>query len=94
MMIPIPGAGVLAAVHGQDAARAVPGIEDLRLSIPLGAAVEPPPEGARYLGFLFARGDAAEGVEAALREAHRRLDIVIAAPRPAGRDAASIVEGA
>jgi biotin carboxylase len=92
MMIPIPRSGVLEAVRGQDAARAVRGIEDLRLTIPLGAPVEPPPEGARYLGFLFARAETPGGVEAALREAHGRLDVAIAAPRNAGREAASTVE--
>jgi hypothetical protein len=36
------------------------------------------PEGKRYLGFIFARGESPEFVEAALREAHRRLAFDIA----------------
>jgi biotin carboxylase len=86
MMLPIGRAGVLQAVRGQDQARAVPGIEDLRLTIPLGTPVEPLPEGARYLGFLFARADAPGEVEAALREAHRRLDVSIVAPQGAAAE--------
>jgi hypothetical protein len=80
MMIPIPRAGVLESVGGQDRARAVPGIEDLRLTIPLGSPVEPVPEGARYLGFLFARAGTADRVEAALREAHQQLEVNVVAP--------------
>jgi len=81
MMLPIPRAGLLVAVDGAAAARAVPGIEDLVVSATLGQPVEPLPEGHAYLGFLFARGDTPGTVEAALREAHRRLSIVI---EPAG----------
>jgi hypothetical protein len=35
------------------------------------------PEGASYLGFLFARGDGAEAVERALRAAHSELKFAI-----------------
>jgi hypothetical protein len=35
------------------------------------------PEGDRYLGFLFAEGLTPQAVEAALREAHAKLDIRI-----------------
>jgi hypothetical protein len=38
----------------------------------------PLPEGDRYLGFAFARGDTPAAVEEALREAHGRLRFVIA----------------
>ena len=36
MMLPIPRAGVLRAVDGQDAARAVPGIVGLEITVPPG----------------------------------------------------------
>lgn len=81
MMLPIPRAGALRAVHGQEAARAVPGVIDLRISIPLGDMVTPLPDGNRYLGFLFARGDTAEEVEQTLRDAYALLDPKI---EPAG----------
>ena len=81
MMLPIPRAGVLRGVGGQDEARAVPGIVELDLSILPGRPVEPLPEGDRYLGFLFARGDTPAAVEVALRTAHARLDVDIEAAR-------------
>ena len=77
MMIPIPGAGVLDGVDGITEARAVPGIEDVTITIPLGQDVVPLPEGFRYLGFIFAKGSAPEAVEAALRQAHARLSFAI-----------------
>jgi biotin carboxylase len=80
MMLPIPHSGILHAVHGQEEARCMPNIEDLNLTIPLGQEVVPLPEGARYLGFLFARAATPEQVESALREAHKRLEFVIIPP--------------
>ncbi len=67
-------------MHGHDAALAVPGVTGLELTIPLGRPVRPLPEGDRYLGFLFARGETPAEVETALREAHARLDIEIVDP--------------
>ncbi len=79
MMLPIPSAGILEAVDGQEAARAVAGIIGLNITMPVGTPVMPLPEGDRYLGFLFARGEKPEEVEKALREAHALLDVCIAA---------------
>jgi biotin carboxylase len=75
MMLPIPGPGVLEEVHGQDAARAVPGITGLEITVTRGRVVEPLPEGDRYLGFLFAKAGTPAEVEDALRAAHALLDI-------------------
>jgi formate-dependent phosphoribosylglycinamide formyltransferase (GAR transformylase) len=85
MMIPIPKAGIIRQVTGQENAKQVGGIEDIRITIPLGQEVVPLPEGSRYLGFIFARDSTPAGVELALREAHRRLTFVItpAEARPA-----------
>jgi len=77
MMIPIPAAGTLTHVAGIEMARAVAAIEDVTISIPLGGAVVPVPEGNRYLGFIFARADTQEAVTTALREAHRALEFTI-----------------
>ncbi|MFQ5564883.1 MAG: ATP-grasp domain-containing protein [Paracoccaceae bacterium] len=77
MMIPIPAAGILAHVAGLEAARAVAGVDDVTIAIPLGGAVVPLPEGNRYLGFIFARADTPEAVVAALREAHRTLEFTV-----------------
>jgi biotin carboxylase len=77
MMLPIPTAGTLVEVRGQEAARAVPGVAGLELSILPGRPVRPLPEGDRYLGFLFARAGTPEAVEAALRGAHACLEVVV-----------------
>ena len=77
MMIPIPGPGVFHAVDGIEAARAVAGIEDVTITIPLGHDVVPLPEGFRYLGFIFAKERAPDAVEAALRDAHAKLEFTI-----------------
>jgi formate-dependent phosphoribosylglycinamide formyltransferase (GAR transformylase) len=77
MMIPIPASGILRRVSGIEAARAIMYIEDVAISIPLGEILVPVPEGNRYLGFIFAAGDTPEAVEAALREAHGRLEFAI-----------------
>ena len=77
MMIPIPGAGLLAKVDGLEAAQAVPGIEEIEITLRTNHRVVPLPEGNSYLGFIFARGETPELVEAALREAHRHLRFTI-----------------
>ena len=77
MMIPIPAAGTLRRVDGLADARAVPGVRDAVISIPLGDTLVPVPEGNRYLGFIFADGESPEQVEAALRSAHDALSFRI-----------------
>jgi biotin carboxylase len=73
MMIPIPRAGILRGVSGLEEAGGVSGIEAITISATIGKPLVPLPEGASYLGFIFARGASPAKVEAALREAHRRL---------------------
>ena len=79
MMIPVPKAGILGEVRGKTAAHCVEGIVEVNITIPIGGEVVPLPEGARYLGFIFARAETPEAVESALREAHRQLEFVILA---------------
>src|SRR3989449_1304402 len=76
MMIPVPGAGVLREVRGVDAARAVPLVEEVVITMYPGQTLVPWPEGSRYPGFIFARGETSEAVEAALRAAHARLEFL------------------
>jgi biotin carboxylase len=77
MMLPIRRAGTLREVRGLDAARAVPGVSDVRITIAPGRPVVPLPEGDRYLGFAFARGGTPAQVEAALRAADAALAVVL-----------------
>jgi biotin carboxylase len=76
MMLPIRDRGRLRAVDGQAAAKQVPGIEGLVITIPPGKLLVPLPEGDRYLGFMFARADSPGAVETALRGAHAQLRVV------------------
>ena len=73
MMLPVPRAGTLRAVRGVDDAKGVAGIEDVAITVHVGQALEPLPEGWQYLGFIFARGARPDDVEAALRDAQARL---------------------
>ena len=84
MMIPIPGGGVFRAARGREAARAVPGIEDVVISAHPGQELVPLPEGSRYVGFIFARAASPEAVEGALRQAHRCLEFDVD-PSPTAR---------
>jgi biotin carboxylase len=77
MMIPIPRAGVFQGASGVEQARRVPDIEEVTITAHPGQKVAPPPEGWRYLGFLFSRAGTAHRAEAALREAHALLRIAI-----------------
>ena len=77
MMIPVPKAGILGEVRGKAAAHHVDGIVEVNITIPIGGEVVPLPEGARYLGFIFARAETPAAVETALREAHQQLEFVI-----------------
>ena len=77
MMIPVPGAGVLRDVRGVVEARAVPLVEEVAITAHPGQTLVPWPEGSRYPGFIFARGESSEAVEAALRAAHARLEFLI-----------------
>jgi len=77
MMLPIPRSGTLREVRGQDEAKAVEGVVGLEITVPKGRTVKALPEGDRYLGFLFARGETPADVEAALRLGHAALDVVL-----------------
>jgi hypothetical protein len=80
MMIPVPARvpSALRAVDGVDDARAVAGIDDVVISTRVGETLTPLPEGSTYTGFIFASGDSAAGVEAALRTAAERLRFTVA----------------
>jgi hypothetical protein len=85
MMIPIPRAGVYAGVEGVEEARAEPYVDDLVITAKEGQTLVPLPEGASYLGFIFARADSAGQVAEALRRAHAQLRFGIAPLLPVRR---------
>ncbi|MGC8513684.1 MAG: ATP-grasp domain-containing protein [Acidimicrobiales bacterium] len=77
MMLPIGEKGTLRAVHGLDSARSVPGVTGAEITIPIGRPVVPLPEGDRYLGFVFARGQDPVEVAEALRQAESLISVEI-----------------
>jgi hypothetical protein len=78
LMIPIPAAGILRRVEGLTAARRIAHITEVEISVREGYELVPLPEGAAYLGFIFAQGPDPESVENALRQAHACLRFVTA----------------
>jgi biotin carboxylase len=73
MMIPIPSTGILKAVRGVEEAQKVPLITGVEITAKLNYPLVPLPEGASYLGFIFARGETPASVEDAIRTAHKLL---------------------
>ena len=73
MMVPITRRGLFRGVEGVDAARAVAGIDDVRITAKPDVLLVPLPEGRSYLGFIFAHGDDPAGVEESLRGAYGML---------------------
>jgi biotin carboxylase len=80
MMIPVSRAGVYQTVRGVDRAEAL--ADEVMITAKEGQRVLPLPEGNTYLGFLFAYGETASGVEHRLRRAHRSLEFEIAEMLP------------
>jgi hypothetical protein len=60
-------------VRGQDRAKAVRDVDDLVITAKSGQRLVPMPEGASYLGFIFARAATPEAAVAAVRGAHDQL---------------------
>jgi hypothetical protein len=82
MMIPIPNAGIYESVHGLEEAARLPGVEGVEITAKQGQFLMPLPEGASYLGFLFARGQNPRDVEDALRTSHSCLRFTISPALP------------
>jgi hypothetical protein len=83
MMIPIPRRGIYRGLEGLTAAQSVHGVTGLAITVEPGQIIAPPPDGASYLGFIFARGASPADAEMALRIAHRRLSFDIRPEYPA-----------
>ena len=85
MMIPIHHGGVYEGVEGLETALQAPGVEEIAITAKVGQKLEPLPEGASYLGFLFSRGSAPADVERSLREALAKLRFQVAGTLPVMR---------
>jgi biotin carboxylase len=83
MMIPIPRRGIYHGLEGLAAAQSVPGVTGVSITAEPGQIIAPPPDGASYLGFIFARTTNPADAEMALRIAHRRLHFDIRPEFPA-----------
>jgi biotin carboxylase len=89
MMIPIPGRGIYHGIEGLADAQSVRGITEVVIAVEPGQIIAPPPDGASYLGFIFARAASPTDAEMALRLAHRRLHFDIRPEYPATLAAAA-----
>lgn len=78
LMIPIPRAGILRRVEGVGAASGVQYVEEVVIAVREGYELVRLPEGASYFGFIYARAPTPALAEAALREAHACLRVVVA----------------
>ena len=82
MMIPIPREGFYEGVENVEAAQRIAGVERVEITAKLRQKLVPLPEGASYLGFIFARGADPQTVGDALRESHARLKFLISQAIP------------
>jgi hypothetical protein len=77
MMIPIPRSGVFRGAAGVDDAKLVPGVDDVQITAKADQQLLALPEGASYLGFIFAHAPTPQEAEQAVRTAHGRLRFTI-----------------
>lgn len=77
LMIPIPKNGVLDSIDGLEQVQSIDGISSIDITAKSGDSLFPPPEGDRYIGFVFSTGETPEQVESALRNAMRQITVRI-----------------
>ncbi len=88
MMIPVPRSGIFERVEGLEEARAWPAISEIEITARQHDPVLAWPEGASYLGFIFARAGDPARAERALREAHAKMTFVFSVQLPVTHPAA------
>ena len=76
-MIPIPRRGIYDGLKGLAASQSIPGVTGVTITAEPGQIVASPPDGASYLGFIFARAASPAQAETALRIAHHQLRFAI-----------------
>ena len=77
LMVPIPKPGRFVEIRNTEAVRQLPHVTGMDITVRPGRILEPPPEGDRYLGFVYARAINPESVEGSLRKAQALLEVVI-----------------
>lgn len=77
LMIPIPAPGRLESIEGLSEARSIDGVTAIDITIREGDLVLPPPEGDRYLGFVFANATDPAQVEVALTRARDLIGVKV-----------------
>ncbi|MFZ0334248.1 MAG: ATP-grasp domain-containing protein [Candidatus Acidiferrales bacterium] len=82
MMIPVPRGGIFEGVEGLEGASRVPGVTGIEITARLKDYVAAWPEGASYLGFVFARAAEPAAVESTLRQTHPKLQFRFSARLP------------
>ena len=82
LMIPTVRGGILRRVEGVLEASRIEYIDDVVITVRAGYELIPLPEGASYLGFIFATAPEPAAVERALRDAHAHLKVVVAPRLP------------
>lgn len=75
LMIPIPRGGVLDSIDGLERVNSIDGISSVDITAKPGDRVLPPPDGDRYIGFVFSTGETPQRVETALRDAMRQITV-------------------
>ena len=76
LMIPVTKTGILKRVEGLTKALQIEYILDIEIHIREGYHLVPLPEGASYLGFIFAQAPDSGQVYQALKKAHQQLNFV------------------
>lgn len=77
LMLPIPSAGTLIGFDGVDEVRDDEAVTGIEITARAGDEVAPPPEGGRYIGFVFAEGNTPEAVEMVLKRAMDTIEVKI-----------------
>lgn len=77
LMLPIPAAGTLVGFEGLDEVRGQEAITGVEVTARPGDMVAPPPEGGRYIGFVFAEAKTPEIVEMVLKKAMSTIEVMI-----------------
>jgi len=77
MMIPIRRSGVYRRVEGVEDASRVPAVHEVHITAKPDQKLLVLPEGASYLGFIFARAAEPAAAERAVRDAHACLRFTI-----------------